>query len=175
MGKVKGKSAVEAARTGITTMPRPALAVTENLFRRMSTRSSVRYVSAMNPFSTRRLNAKHKCGMAAAFRMNGHPSALGIVAYNLLVKTPPLSGGQSGVMWQGLFSFHRIARAFPCVPAALQNGYVRVAVRYHFPCQTGTGVFVRSGAVEDDGLAFGIGRCPFVIGCGVGMDGSLYL
>jgi len=107
--------------------------------------------------------------------MNGYPSGLGIVKYNLLLKAPPLSAGQSGGIWQGLFSFHRVARAFPCVPAALQNGYVRVTVRYHLPCQTGTGVFVRSGAVEDDGLAFGIGRCPFVIGRGVGMDGSLYL
>ena len=57
--------------------------------------------------------------------------------------------------WRQLFRLCWIPTALPCVPTTLQGIDVRVSSLHQRPRQTGAGVFVRSGAIQDDSLPLG--------------------
>ena len=59
-------------------------------------------------------------------------------------------------MKKGLFGLDREFGFFPLIPAALQNEDLVITTGYKLPRHPGTGLFVGSGAIENEGLVFGI-------------------
>ena len=62
--------------------------------------------------------------------------------------------------FSSLFFFHRIPRLFPGIPAAFKCIYIRVAFFYEMPCRPGTGSFIFSAAIKNQGFIFGVLVCP---------------
>ena len=61
-----------------------------------------------------------------------------------------------------LFLINRIFRAKPFAPSAFEGIDFRIALVYQLLCQTGTGVFIRSGAIQNEGLVLGVCLRPFI-------------
>lgn len=60
-----------------------------------------------------------------------------------------------------LFFLDRVARLLPCIPAAFKGKYLHVSFFNQIQCVPGTGSFVLSAAVKDQGFIFGILLRPF--------------
>ena len=67
---------------------------------------------------------------------------------------------------------HRITGIHPFFPAALEGIYIPVALCHQFLCHPDTGVFVRSGTIEDDCILFRVDMRPFAELLGVAANGS---
>ena len=72
-----------------------------------------------------------------------------------------------------LSGLYRIFGAEPFAPTALEGVHLGVSVGHHFTCQTGTGGFVGSGAVENIFLGLGVVADPLGVGFGIGVPRAL--
>ena len=61
------------------------------------------------------------------------------------------AAGKKGLLW-----LDRELGFFPLIPAALQYEDLVVTTGYKLPRHPGTGLFVGSGAIENEGFVFGI-------------------
>jgi len=61
-----------------------------------------------------------------------------------------------------LFRFGGIFSFFPLIPPAFKNINILKSFIHQFPCQTDTGVFIRSCSVQYNCLCFGIPRIPAI-------------
>ena len=86
---------------------------------------------------------------------------------------PPALVREADWAKQRLFRLHRILGAEPFAPAALEGIHLRETVIHHFACQTGTGVFVGSGAVQHIFFIFGQTARPVRIVFGFDVGGAL--
>jgi len=72
-----------------------------------------------------------------------------------------------------LLFFNRIFCTIPLAPTAFKGIHICVTFGHQFPCQTGTGAFIRSGAVQNQCLVFRVIPGPGFKLTRVGPDSSL--
>ncbi len=70
--------------------------------------------------------------------------------------------------------FDGILGAEPLAPAPFQGIHLGKTVIHHLACQTGTGAFIGSGAVQNVFLVLGVVSHPFAVGIGLDMGGTFY-
>ena len=72
-----------------------------------------------------------------------------------------------------LFIFYWILCSKPFTPSAFEGEDIAVTIGHQLACQTGTGAFVRSGAIQNQGFILGICCGPIVKFSRVGPDSPL--